>query len=42
LIPKLPRSYENCVIEMPDGSKYDIPIYKPIIGPKAIDGRVLN
>jgi len=27
---------------MPDGSKYDIPIYKPIIGPKAIDGRVLN
>ncbi len=42
MIPKLPRSYENCVIETPNGQKHVVPIYKPNIGPKSIDGRILN
>lgn len=40
-MPKLPASEEHCVIEMPNGDKHDIPIYAPVIGPKAIDGSVL-
>ena len=42
MIPKLPRSSGNCVIETPDGEKHDIPLYKPVIGPEALDGTVLH
>ena len=27
LIPKLPKSSENCELEMPDGTKHEIPMY---------------
>lgn len=42
LVPQLPPSEENYVVEMPNGDKHDIPVYKPNMGPKAIDGRVLH
>ena len=41
LIPELPQSEEEYIIEMPNGDKHDIPVYQPNMGPKAIDGRVL-
>ena len=27
---------------MPDGKKHEIPMYQPIIGPKVVDGSVIN
>ena len=42
LIPTCPRSYENCAVKTPDGQMHTIPMYKPILGPKALDGKVMH
>lgn len=42
MIPVLPRSYETAVVETPDGKKHNIPVYKPVLGPKAMDGAALS
>ena len=33
---------DTCYIETPDGEKHEIPIYEPVLGPKALDGQVLS
>ena len=38
----MPKASDTCVLEMPDGQKHDIPIYEPVLGPKALDGQILN
>lgn len=41
-IPKLPLSKEKCTVTMPSGEVHEIPLYEPVIGPKAMDGAVLT
>jgi citrate synthase len=41
ITPKLPQSSEACEIEMQDGTKHEIPLYKPVLGPKCMDGASL-
>lgn len=41
IIPKLPESVENCEIEMADGQKHQIPLYKPVLGHKCMSGAEL-
>ena len=41
MIPQCPRSYENCCVEI-DGTKHIIPLYKPNLGPKAMDCSVIR
>jgi len=33
---------DSCTLETPDGTKHEIPIYEPVLGPKALDGQVLS
>ena len=41
-IPRLPESKEKCTVTMPGGEVHEIPLYQPVIGPKALDGGVLT
>lgn len=38
LIPNLPESCEDAELQTSDGIIHQIPMYKPTIGPKVIDG----
>ena len=41
-IPRLPAPMDTCYLETPDGEKHELPIYEPVLGPKAIDGQFLH
>ena len=42
LVPRLPEPSSTCTLEMEGGEKHEIPIYKPVHGPLAIDGVALS
>lgn len=39
LIPRLKESQETCELELPDGTKVEMPLLEGNEGPKSIDGR---
>ena len=41
LNPKIPISYESCIIELPDGKEVEFPLLKGSEGPTVIDARKL-
>ena len=42
MIPRLPEPSSTCTLEMESGEKHEIPIYKPVHGPLALDGVSLS
>lgn len=42
LVPRLPASHKKCQIEFEDGTKHEISMHAPALGPEVLDGQELH